>query len=60
MVFAQVAELGLGFDPFGDDRQTHAVRQRNHRGGDAGRLGVAGDAGDEGLIDLEFIDRKPA
>ena len=58
MVAPQIAALGLGFDAFGDHAQPQVVADGDHRAHQHGIGAIAGDVGDKGLVDLEFVERK--
>src|SRR6266581_719395 len=51
-------ELLLRFHALGHDFQFEAVREADDRECDHGVLGVGGDVANEGVVDLERIDRK--
>lgn len=51
--------LLLGFHPLGNHIKLQAVRDRDHRIDDRPVAAVGIDIADEGLIDLELINRQP-
>ncbi len=55
----EVGELVVGLDAFGDCAQSEGVGQRDDGGDDGFVVGVGGDAGHEGAVDLDDVDREP-
>jgi tetratricopeptide (TPR) repeat protein len=55
---AQELVLVLGLDAFGDDREAHAARERDHGLDDGAVLGAAHEVGDERAVDLDDVDRQ--
>jgi hypothetical protein len=59
--FAEQLPLGFGFDAFGEDAQAEAVGDAGNGVNDRGRtLVVRVQVADEGLVDLDAVDRKTA
>ncbi|MDT4799261.1 hypothetical protein FQZ97_319140 [compost metagenome] len=52
------AALGLGFHAFGHDRQAEDMAQADDRAGDGGIVGVDQYVADEGLVDLQLVERQ--
>src|SRR5207302_1493251 len=55
---AQVGDLLGGLDALGDRAQMQAVAEADDGGGQSSLLGAVGHAVDEGLVDLEHVERE--
>src|SRR5437588_13109809 len=59
-LLAEELELGFGLDAFGGDAEVEAVGHRDDGGDDGAVAGAPLDLVDEGLVDLDAVDREAA
>src|ERR1035437_7058221 len=57
-LFRQEGELFFGLDAFGNNRQREGTTQSQNGVDDRGGLEIIPDFGDEGLVDLDLVERK--
>lgn len=58
MFVGEELELLLGLHAFRHHRQIEPAAERDHRADDGGRLLAVAEIGDEGLVDLDLVERK--
>ncbi|MNN93590.1 hypothetical protein D3C81_2120680 [compost metagenome] len=54
----QEGALSLGFHAFGNHRKAQDLAQAHDRAGDGGIVGIDQHIPDEGLVDLQLIQRQ--